>query len=425
MAFNHPVAGEAWLVLPADLPITQPFWLREPRDGDRFHVADPRLVNAPENPPALAARFVLRAGADTVAFETPVLHRWVDPVEGERWGGFEVEPPVTLGFEHRVLVFPDRAPRTVRLVARAASPASGRVRLTLPAGWRAEPAERLVTLGTRGQEVALEFTVHPGNGIGAGRIGARFEGPRGTWDRARVAIEYTHIPPRTLYPPAEVPLVRADLAAGSGSIGYVMGSGDALPEALRQCGYQVTLLHDDDLADADLARFGTIVTGVRAYNTRERLRAIQPRLLDWVRAGGTLVVQYNTVEREIVESLWPYPMHLSRDRVSVEEAPVRLLKPDHPLLARPHRIGPADFEGWVQERGLYFADRWDERLEPLLSSHDPGEPARDGGLLAGRVGKGWFVYTGYAFFRQIPAGVPGAYRLLLNLVAAGTSGERP
>jgi hypothetical protein len=204
-----------------------------------------------------------------------------------------------------------------------------------------------------------------------------------------------------------------------------MGSGDALPEALRQCGYQVTLLHDDDLADADLARFGTIVTGVRAYNTRERLRAIQPRLLDWVRAGGTLVVQYNTVEREIVESLWPYPMHLSRDRVSVEEAPVRLLKPDHPLLARPHRIGPADFEGWVQERGLYFADRWDERLEPLLSSHDPGEPARDGGLLAGRVGKGWFVYTGYAFFRQIPAGVPGAYRLLLNLVAAGTSGERP
>ncbi len=417
---NRARAAVATVVLPATLPISQPYWMRAPADGARFHVDDPDLIGLPEEPASPVARFVMRFGADTVAFDVPFLSRRVDPVEGERYRALVVEPPITLALDRAVYVFPDRAPRTVRVTARSgARPVAGAVRLALPAGFTCEPASAPVALEGGGVEQTLSFAVHPGAAPLAGALGARFTGARGAWDRARETISHAHIPEQTLFPPAEARVVRADLAAGRGEVGYVMGSGDAVPEALRQCGYRVTLLGDDDLADADLARFVTIVTGVRAYNTRERLRALQPRLLDWVRAGGTLLVQYNTLDDGLRESLWPYPMRISRDRVTVEEAPVTLLKPGHVLLTRPHAIGAADFEGWVQERGLYFADQWDARYEALLSSHDPGEPARDGGLLAARVGKGMFIYDGYGFFRQIPAGVPGAYRLLLNLVNGG------
>jgi hypothetical protein len=196
-----------------------------------------------------------------------------------------------------------------------------------------------------------------------------------------------------------------------------MGSGDQGPEALEQMGFDVTLLDDDDVENAELVRFDAIVAGVRAYNTRPRLRGLQRRLLDYVSAGGRLVVQYNTAEPALQNSLGPHPFQISRERVTVEEAPVGMKSPDHPLLTGPNRIGPADFEGWVQERGLYFASPWDARYDAVLSSHDPGEPARDGGLIFARHGKGVFVYTGYAFFRQLPAGVPGAWRLFANLVS--------
>jgi hypothetical protein len=182
-------------------------------------------------------------------------------------------------------------------------------------------------------------------------------------------------------------------------------------------GFSVTTLDDDDVENADLSRFDAIVAGVRVYNTRPRLRRMQRRLLDYVAGGGRLVVQYNTAEQALQNALGPYPLQISRERVTVEEAPVEFKSADHPLLAAPNRIGPADFEGWVQERGLYFASPFDPRYESVLSSHDPGEPVREGGLLHARHGKGVFVYTGLAFFRQLPAGVPGAWRLFANLVS--------
>jgi len=201
-------------------------------------------------------------------------------------------------------------------------------------------------------------------------------------------------------------------------VGYLAGSGDQLGDALRQMGCAVTNLSDEDVQNGELARFDAIVTGVRAYNTRPRLRALQPKLLDWVAKGGTLVVQYVTTSDGPVDYLGPLPMRLGRERVSAEEAPVTPLKPGHALLTTPNAIGPGDFEGWVQERGLYFAGTWDKGYDALLGSRDPGEPSRDGGLLYAKHGNGAFVYCGYALFRQVPAGVPGAWRLLANLVSA-------
>jgi len=215
-----------------------------------------------------------------------------------------------------------------------------------------------------------------------------------------------------------------DVAKRGQRIGYVMGSGDEVPEALRQVGYDVTLLSDEDLEAADLSRFDAVVTGVRAYNTRAALRRQQRRLLEYVERGGTLVVQYNTAERALEGfALGPYPLKLSQERVSVEDAPVTILAPrdelGNELLEAPNKITPSDFDGWVQERGLNFPSEWDARYRLLFESHDPGEQPKPGGTLVARHGKGTYVYTSYSWFRQLPAGVPGAYRVFVNLVSAG------
>jgi hypothetical protein len=203
-----------------------------------------------------------------------------------------------------------------------------------------------------------------------------------------------------------------------------MGAGDTVPQALEQMGAAVQLLSPDDLIASDLSRFDAIVAGIRAADTRPDLLAAEERLLDYVKQGGTLVVQYNTVGgRGASNTIAPYPVKPSRDRVSVEDAPVTFVNPGHSLLNQPNRITPQDFEGWVQERGLYFMSEWDQRYETVIECHDPGEPAGQGGMLYARYGKGVYIFTGYAWFRQLPAGVPGAYRIFANIVSAGKVGQ--
>src|SRR5207253_951579 len=201
-------------------------------------------------------------------------------------------------------------------------------------------------------------------------------------------------------------------------VGYVMGPGDEVADALRQIGYDVTLLTDAELERGDFGKYDAIVTGVRAYNTRKRLRLAQPNLMNYVQNGGTLVVQYNTLQELLIESPGPYPFKITNERVTVEEAPVRFVHPDHPLLNSPNKITAADFSGWVQERGLNFTNNWDPRYQTVLASNDPGESEKEGGELYARYGKGVYVYTSYSWFRELPAGVPGAYRLFANLVSA-------
>jgi hypothetical protein len=203
-------------------------------------------------------------------------------------------------------------------------------------------------------------------------------------------------------------------------IGYVMGAGDDIASILREVGMNVTLLPADKLARENLAQYSTIVLGVRAYDTQKELVANNQKLLDFVSNGGTLIVQNNNSISDFnSEHLTPYPAELSRARVSVEEAPVQILAPDDPIFHYPNQISEKDFDGWVQERGLYFMDKWDDHFKPLLSCHDPNEPEQKGGLLVAKYGKGTYLFTGYAFFRQLPAGVPGPIRLFVNLVSAG------
>ena len=422
LAPNLAATDTVMVRLPESLTFTQPYWLERPRERGRFTVSDPARVGHAQNPAAVAVRMTFRAGSERLVFDVPLVYRWTDPVAGERYRPFVVAPPATMRFDRKFYVFPGAVSREVRVVVEGAdAPVEGTVRLQAPAGFTVTPESHAVKLAGPGAQARLEFRVAPRAGAPAsGALRAVLAAGGRDLALSRITIDHGHIPIQTLFPPAEARFVFADIQRRGDEVGYVMGSGDEGPAALEQMGWRVTLLSDQDLDWGNLSRFHTIVTGVRAFNTRDPLqRPGRNRLLDFAEAGGTVVVQYSTAEQGLGDRMAPARLAIGRDRVTVEEAPIRFPDPRHPLLTTPNRIGPSDFEGWVQERGLYFASRWDSTAyQSVLSSNDPGEPARDGGLLFATVGEGVFVYCGYAFFRQLPACVPGAYRLFANLVSA-------
>ncbi|HVS31805.1 MAG TPA: PIG-L family deacetylase [Thermoanaerobaculia bacterium] len=415
---NQPVKTDITIKVPEDFTYSQPYWLGEPPTKGMFTVTDQTLIGRPENPPAIPIVVSLDDNAmHTLVFTVPAVFRWTDPVQGGQIRTVDIVPEVVANFDSGVYLFPDAKPRPVSVRLRSFS--AGRpvtARLILPAGWKSEPVSAPVQLE---DEAQITFRVTPPASQSTADVVAEVELQNGRKIRAGVtAIDYPHIPAQRLFSEPKARLVRVDVKKRGTSIGYIMGSGDYGPDALRQIGYTVTLLTDADLDRGDFSKFDAVVAGVRAYNTRRRLRLAQPKLMQYVEEGGTLVVQYNTVDDLAGAALGPYPFKISRDRVSVEEAPVKMLMPSHPLLTRPNRITASDFEGWVQERGLYFTSDWDPKYETVISSNDPGEPEKPGGQIFARHGKGVFVYTSYSWFRQLPAGVPGAYKLFANLVSA-------
>lgn len=422
LALNKPVDLPLDVTIPANAPYSQPYWMEQPKQGTLYTVRDLQQIGIPENPPALTAhfRFLLEGTEFTVS--RPVIHRYVDPVRGELTRAFVIVPPVAVEFSSPSIIFPDAQPKSVQVTVKAIAPkAGGVVRLETKSGWKVEPSSQPYELAAN-EQTTVTFRVTPPAADSTVLVTAVAEMNGKQYSNAQRVIAYPHIPPQTVFPQATAQLVHADIRITSRNIGYVMGAGDEVPEALRQLGVQVGLLSDDDLASSDLSRFDAILTGVRAFNTRPALKANFQRLLDFTSNGGTLVVQYNVLEgfgrtnNEALSKIGPYPLTVSRDRVTVEESPVNLA--NHPVLSSPNKIDRKDFDGWVQERGLYFAKEFDPRYTSLLSAHDPGEDWMPGGMLYAKYGKGAYVFTAYSWFRQLPAGVPGAYRIFANLLSA-------
>jgi LmbE family N-acetylglucosaminyl deacetylase len=420
--------------LPDDLPPSTPYWLEAAPDAGTYRTPDAALIGLPERPSPLAVDFTFALAGRRFTVRREVDYKWTDPVMGERYRSVEVTPAVSVRPEANVLLFPGGGAKSlgVRLTAGAAAP-KGVVRVEAPAGWWVDPPSQPFALGAPGSDARVAFQIRPSAAAagrapvaqpGVLRVIAETDGHRIT--HGVVRIEHPHIPIQTYLVDAAVPLVPVDLATGGVSrIGYVPGPGDEVPASLRGAGYDVTLLTDEALTPgaAPLPRFDAIVVGVRAFNTSERLRAAHAALMAYVEGGGTLVVQYNTNNRlgPLTAPLGPWPFDIGQKRVTDETAAVAVVSPKHPALTTPNAIGPRDWDGWVQERGLYFADKWDPRYETPIAMHDPGEAPLPGSLLWARHGKGTFIYTGLAFFRQLPAGVPGAYRLFANLLAAGST----
>jgi len=406
--------------LPADLRDSQPYWLRQKGTLGVFRVEDPALIGLPENPPALAVVFTLEVNRSPFTIERPVIHKWTDPVRGEQYRPFEVLPAVAVEISESVFVFSGPSAREVTATVRAGrAGVEGTLRLEAPGGWTTLPPSREFQIAEREATTTLKFEVRPPDTASEGTLRAVAEAGGRRYQRGLIHVEHPHISTQVVLPAAEARLVRLSLQRKGQMIGYVQGAGDQVPAGLRQIGYNVVELAEADLTTEDLKRFDAVILGVRAYNTLERIRFHQQALFDYAKAGGTVIAQYNTNHDLEVDAPAPHSLKISRERVSDETAEVRFLLPDHPVLNAPNRITAADFDGWVQERGLYFAGEWDGAFQAVLSCNDPGEPPRDGGLLVARHGEGYFVYTGYSWFRQIPAGVPGAYRLFANLIALG------
>jgi len=423
LANNVPVKTDLSIKLPADFPISQPYWLQNPPNKGSYVVNDQQLIGIPENPAAIPIVVTLTDNAmHTIIFEVPAVYRWTDAVQGERVRSVDVVPAVTANLGAPVYVFPDAQAKPVTVSLRnvsAAGPVT--VRLRVPEGWSSNPASTSVTFVKKGEEAKATFQVKPPAAESTALLHAEVETADGKKiDLGVTNIDYPHIPAQRVFSDAAAKLVRADIKKRGTRVGYIMGAGDEVPTALRQIGYDVTLLTDDDLDRGDFAKYDAIVTGVRAYNARPRMRLAHPKLMEYVKNGGTLVVQYNSTNPQplLVDVPGPYPFKVSTDRVTVEEAPVRFVHPDSPLLNVPNKITQADFQGWVQERGLNFVKDWDPQYQTVLTSNDPGEPEKEGGELYAHYGKGTFVYTSYAWFRELPAGVPGAYKMFANLVSA-------
>jgi LmbE family N-acetylglucosaminyl deacetylase len=401
---------------------SQPYWLREKPQKGIFPAANHQLKGLAVEPYPFNIKIFLDTNGQEVWFEVPVVYHWRDPVEGEQIRDLIVSPPVTANFAGNVFYFPTKESQAVDIILRSGpAPVSGELKLNLPSSWQAQPASVSFDIKEPFTEKRGSMEVTPPEKDTSCDVTVDLLVGGKIYHHSQLIIKYSHIPILTLHPLVEARLVRVDVKRRGERIGYIMGSGDDIPTYLTQVGYRVETLSDEDLRTRDLSGFDAVVAGVRAYNTRDILKQVQNRLLDYVSNGGNLIVQYNVSRGLTVEQLGPYPLALSRERVCEEDAAVTLLEPGHALLNFPNKILPVDFDGWVQERGLYFADQWDPQYVALLSCHDQGEAPQKGGLLFAKYGKGVFVYTGYSFFRQLPEGVPGALKLFVNLISSDSS----
>lgn len=416
---NIPVLFQTNKTISADAPYSGPYWLKHPHATGMFNVNDPELIGKPESDPAVTVTFNVTIGGVALTITRPLIYKWTDPVKGELNRPFEIVPPVIVNVRQDVLVFPTREPRQVTMSVKSASrnPVTGTLKLELPEGWRTEPVSIPVNIKATGEEQSFTFTVFPSEEEISADLKAIVEVEGRKHSKGVLVISYDHIPVQTLLPEATVRVVRVNLNGVAGRIGYLKGAGDDVPGALRNMGFSVWEMNNDEVSYANLKDLKAVVLGIRAFNTNERLPYMMKDLLRYVEEGGTLVVQYNTAFGMQSESVSPFPLHISRDRVSEEDAEVRIINPEHVALNKPNKITTKDFENWVQERGLYFPDKWDTAFTPLLSMNDSREDPKEGALLVAPYGKGYYVYTGISFFRQLPEGVPGAYKLFANLVS--------
>lgn len=419
-----------------DAEPTRPFWSRpRPDAGRRESLRGPGASSLPFAPPIAQVQVQYESQGTRATLRRPIIHAFYDPRVGKhRNHAVKVVPGISVTVEPRQMILPlsggdtGSAPRALRVTVRNNFPRPTEVQLSfqLPPRWQVDPVSRTVAFERENSEKTAPFRLVPPPTLAPGthviQVKAETEGK--TFKEGYRVIDYHHIQARHFFEPAEI-LVRAfpvELPSGL-KVGYVLGVGDDVPAAIEELGGRVTLLRAEELAGGDLSAYDAVVTGVRAYKDRQDLIASNSRLLDYVKAGGVLIVQYNKYELNLAQfGPYPFTIHKPHDRVTSEKAPVRILVPDHPLFHTPNQIVPEDWNGWVQERGLYFLGSWDERYVPLLEIQDPFEynpGTKRGALVIASYGKGLYVYTGLSFFRQLPAGVPGAYRLFANLLSLG------
>lgn len=403
--------------------ITDLYWLELPLKENIFNIPNKKALLENDMPPFnLLDETKILVNGKKFHIWRPQLYKWVDPEKGELYRPLVITPPVMVNVVNGVVAFPTNEAKEVKVVVKAGKDSlMGEVMLNIPDSWKCIPTSASYELRKKAEEKTFTFMVTPPSTQTEVTITASVSYGGQTYSKGIKEIKYDHIPIQTLFPEAEIKLIRLDVKKKLKRIGYIPGAGDEVAPCLTQLGYEVVTITDDILAKENLSQFEAIITGVRAYNTNEKLPSFKQKLMDYVANGGNLIVQYNTNSwaGPLSSDIGPYKFKITRERITDEEAKVNFELPNHPVLNTPNKITDKDFEGWIQERSIYHAGDWDSNYVAPLSMADPGEKNNKGALIIAKHGKGHFVYSGLVFFRQLPAGVPGAYRLLVNMIELG------
>lgn len=427
------------VLLPDTAHITGPYWLEEEPTVGMYKVSDQNLRGLAQNPPQLAIHLHFHFYEKTLCNvcpeidfdkDIPVFFKTIDPIKGEQYSLARIVPPALVNPGAQILIFSNTITHTLRIKVKSFTKGTASLHMKAPLAWTIDSfptdvhmdADLIFPLKGEGNEQTLiqPVSIRDWKNATPNYIGISIEVNGRIYDRSFEEINYDHIPKQILLPRSRVKVEKIDIKTSNRLIGYINGAGDDIPQCLKDIGYKVETISPDQLATADLSKYNTIIAGVRAYNTVDRLKFDNHRLLDFVKNGGTYIVQYNNNNKLVTDSIGPYYLHPSNTRTTEEDCKIKFLNSDNPALSTPNKITQQDFLGWVQERGLYYPDKWDTlHYVPLLEMADKGEDPTRGALLVAKYGKGYFVYTGLSFFRELPAGVPGAYRLMANLIELG------
>jgi len=414
------------LQLPQTINYTQPYWLKEKGTVGMYTVENQQNIGIPDIIREVKVVFLVKINNIVIPFERTVVYKYNDDVKGEMYNFLDIVPEVTTTIQDKVILFNDTKTKYIGVSIKAGkNNIKGNLKLEFPDNWMVSPKSIAFAIAKKGMEQTVYFEVTPPNHASevVGKSIATIDNI--PFDKEQTIINYDHITKQQVLKTAEVKCIRFDLKTNGEKIGYIMGAGDEVPKSLTQMGYKVTLLKPEEITPEKLDPFDILITGVRAYNTVEGLANKQEILFDFVKGGKTMIVQYNTARDLITPNIAPYPLTISNDRVTEENAEVRFLEPNHPILNYPNKITEKDFMGWKQEQGLNYPKDFDKAFIPIISSNDKGESPKNGALLIAPYGEGNYIYTGLSFFRELPEGVPGAYKLLSNMISVKTAVELP
>jgi len=394
------------------------FWLKEKQTEGMYRVSDKSIRILPEVSSNFPVVFTIEIEGKTIEFVKNICYKFNNPDDGETYVPFTVLPSVTSSIEPKVVIFNATQPKEITVVVKAhKANISGKLSLDIPADWKVSPNEIPFEIAAKNEDKKFTFTLYPTKKEITTKIKAKVEINNQIIDKELITIQYPHIPKQTILVPSESKIVKLDIETKGKNIGYIIGAGDEVNKNIENLGFTVTNINVNEITDDNLKRFDAIILGIRAFNVIDELKYKNKTLFNYVANGGNLIVQYNTTNNLVTKEIAPYNLELSRDRVTDENAKVTFLQPDHKVLNQPNKITSKDFEGWVQEQGLYYPNKWSSEFIPILASNDEGESSKTGGLVIAKYGKGNYIYTGLSFFRELPEGVSGAYRLLANLIA--------
>lgn len=399
---------------------TTPYYLKEKGTNGMFIVSDQEDIGKPDIIRDIKVTFLIEINNVVIPFERNVVYKFNDDVKGEVYQPLDIIPVVTSTIQEKVYIFPNNKEKTISVKIKAGKEnVSGIIKLEVPDTWNVNPTSIPFLLKNKGEEQIAVFDVSPSKEASEITIKSHLVVDGKTFNNEKIDISYPHIFKQMVLKPAEAIAIKLNIKTKNEKIAYIMGAGDEVPKSLLQMGYEVSILKPEEITLEKLQNFDVVITGIRAYNVTTALGFKQNILFDFVKNGKTMIVQYNTLDDLVTKEIAPYSLKISRDRVTDENAEVRFLAPNHPVLNYPNKITTDDFKNWKQEQGLYYPNEWSQNFTPIISSNDKGEKPKDGAILVANYGKGHYIYTGLSFFRELPEGVAGAYRILANMIAIG------